>query len=252
MTAFSYTNTKLPIRDSLVEANRKTWERLANAGNWWTGTERVALAAETRTAKDCAFCKTRKDALSPNAVEGTHDTNGETAGHLPPEAIDAVHRIVTDQGRLSEVWVKNLESAGISDGHYVELVGIVVSIVSIDAFHDALGIMLEPLPSPEPGEPSHYRPPGLVDADAYCLMASPSQIGPEERDIYPPIPYIPNVLRALSTVPDAVRSLMEQSSAYYLRDLEVADTTTAGGRAITRPQMEFIAGRVSLLNECFY
>ena len=61
-----------------------------------------------------------------------------------------------------------------------------------------------------------------------------------------------NVLTAMSVVPDAVRLLRKQSKAMYLDINDVANPTTNGGRALTRPQIELIAGRVSALNDCFY
>ena len=250
MDAFRYADTVFPIRDDIVTANRKTWTRLARAGSWWTGAERIAIAAETRNARSCQLCRERKHALSPYAVQGEHDGGTETV--LSPTAIDTVHRIVTDQSRLSREWLETLVRGGLSDGHYVELLGVVVGIVSIDAFHGALGLPPEPLPEPVPGEPSAYRPSGLSTGDAWIPMLGSTPPDTAERDLFPPLPEVPNVLRALSLVPDAVRSLNELSKAYYLDVVDIADPSASGGRAISRPQIELIAARVSALNECFY
>ena len=62
-----------------------------------TGAERVAIAREVRAARRCAFCAERRAALSPTAVSGAHDA----ATDLRPAIVDAVHRVVTDPGRLS-------------------------------------------------------------------------------------------------------------------------------------------------------
>lgn len=249
MPSFEYSESALPVREDIAVANRKTWERIARPGNWWTGAQRVAIAAAVREARDCALCRKRKEELSPNAVDGKH---GGATSTLPSPATDAVHRIVTDQGRLSKAWIESLAGHGIDDGHYVELLGVVVAVVCIDAFHRALGLALEPLPAPIAGAPSRYRPSGLAVGGAWVPMVEPGKVGAAERSLYPPLPQIPNVLRAMSLVPDAVRSLHEQSGAYYLEMLDVANPSAGGGRAISRPQMELIAGRISALNECFY
>ena len=249
MDAFLYSDTTLPIRNDLVAVNRKTWDRIASAGCWWTGAERVAIATETRNARDCSFCRKRKSALSPNAVQGEHDSDHDV---LAKAAVDTVHRIVTDQSRLSADWVKGLADQGITDAHYIELLGIIVAVISIDSFHFAMGLPPEPLPEPKPGEPSSYRPCGLNAGDAWVPMLTSSTIAEAERDLFPPLPQVPNVLRALSLVPDAVRSLTEQSGVYYLAPLDIADPTQSANRAISRQQMELVAARVSLLNECFY
>ncbi len=60
----------------------------------------------------------------------------------------------------------------------------------------------------------------------------------------------PAVVRALSLVPDEVRSWQQLASAQYL-SLE-SMTAMETSRAIDRAQMELVAGRVSALNECFY
>jgi hypothetical protein len=248
---FAYSDTSFPIRADIAEANRDTWRRIARPGAWWTGAERIAIAAETRNARTCGLCAERKQALSPNAVDGRHDGDH---GVLPEAAVDAVHRIVTDQSRLSEAYVADLEAAGISDGHYVELLGVLVAVVSIDSFHRAMGLPPEPLPEPEPGDASQYRPVGLRSGEAWVPMLGPSRskIGPSEKDLFAGLPIVPNVLRAMSLVPDAVRMLKDQSRAYYLEMLDVADPSAEGNRAITREQIELVAGRVSALNECFY
>ena len=70
--AFSYTTeAPIPVRDDIPAAHRKTWERIASPGCWWTGAERVAIAAEVRAARDCALCDERKKALSPYGYSGS-------------------------------------------------------------------------------------------------------------------------------------------------------------------------------------
>ncbi len=244
---FDYFDCSLPIREDLVRANRRAWSRIGEPGTWWDGRERVAIAAEVRAAADCGFCRERKAALSPNAVDGEHDSPGD----LPEAAVDTVHRLVNDQSRLSEQWLAGVAAAGVSAEQYVELLGVTVTTVSVDQFHHALGLPLEPLPEPSPGPPSRYRPPGLVEGEAWVPMIAQRRAGKDERDLFP-VPQTPYVLRALSSVPEEVRCLAETSEAYYLPPLMTADAAADGGRSISRAQMELVAARVSLLNECFY
>jgi hypothetical protein len=60
----------------------------------------------------------------------------------------------------------------------------------------------------------------------------------------------PNIMRALSLVPDHVRVLQSESESHYVPMSEL--TNPAVGRDLDRPQMELVAARVSALNECFY
>lgn len=248
-SSFDYSAAPVPIRPDIVEAHERAWDRLRHAGNWWTGAERIEIAAATRTAFGCPLCLERKEALSPFSVQGEH-AHASTA--LPKAAVDAVHRIVTDATRLTKDWVDRLPADGITDGHYVELVGVVVAVLSIDELHRGLGIDLPPLPEPIAGEPSHDRPSGLASGTAWVPMVTHegSKNTPNE-DLYEGLPIAPNVIAAMSLVPDAVRQLQDLSEAYYVPVHQVANPTF-DGRALNRSQIELVAGRVSSLNECFY
>jgi len=248
--AFDYTRTDRiedPIRDDLVLAHRQAWDRIALPGTWWTGRERVAIAAATRAADDCALCRRRRQALSPYGETGEHD--GANRGVLPAAAIDAVHRLVTDATRLTEDWVSGLAAEGVPDTHYVELLSVVVSVRSIDGFHRAMGFAAEPLPDPRPGEPTRQRPSGLASGEAWVPMLPNGRLKGHEADLWSGP--TGNVVRAMSLVPEAVRWLKELSAAHYLSAKEMIDFTRGRG-PLSRAQTELIAGRVSSINECFY
>lgn len=245
--AFDYASLEYPVRQDIPDAHRHAWSELAAPGRWWTGAERVAIASEVRRARDCELCAKRRAAVSPFAVDGQHDC--ESA--LPESAIDAVHRLATDAARLTRSWLEKLEAAGLSDAHYVELLGVVVAVVSVDELHHALGLPLEPLPSPLPGAPSGGRPEGLASGEAWVPMLDPKRVGEPERDLFPG-GRSANVVRAMSLVPEAVRLMKNLSKAHYVALETVGNPAANAGRALSRPQIELIAGRVSALNECFY
>ena len=128
------------------------------------------------------------------------------------------------------------------------MLGVVVTVYSIDQFARGLGLAPRPLPNALPGEPERYIPQGLEIETGWIPMIGVDALGPEERDLWEPPGG--NVIRALSLVPDEVRALKDLSAAHYLTPQEMMDLTK--GRAIDRRQMELVAGRVSALNECFY
>jgi hypothetical protein len=234
----------LPVPEAIASAHRRAWDRLAAPGDWWTGAERVAIAAAVRAPRDCELCRARRVALSPSAVVGEH-TDG---GMLPVAAVEAAHRIASDPGRLTRAWYDGTIAPHLSDGAYVELVGVVTTVVDVDAFRRALGLPLEPLPAPRSGEPA--RPARVRDdIGAWVPVLAPST--PEARELFQGRSRAPNVARAMSLVPDAVVQLKELSDAHYLPMDDVIDPRKRG-RLLTRPQMELIAGRVSALNQCFY
>lgn len=240
-----YPAAQFPVRSDISAAHTRAWERLAKAGTWWTGAERVDIAREVRAAWRCALCRERKAALSPGTVPGCHDATST----LPDAVIDAVHRLTTDPGRLSKDWFDRTRAAGVSDGQYVELVGVVVTVVSVDSFCRGIGIPAHPLPDPLPGEPSRYRPSQARTENAWVPMIAARAATGAEDGLFGG-GQTGNVIRALSLVPDEVRQLRDLSAAHYLSEKRMMDL--AAGRSLSRAQMELVAGRVSALRECFY
>jgi hypothetical protein len=241
--SFQYAHAPDPIRSDLAEAHRRAWEHVGSAGTWLDAADRIAVADETRRARSCALCRERKAALSPFAVEGEHDH----AGILSAPIVDAIHRVTTDAARLTESWYRSLLDEGLTAETYVEVLGIVVSVISVDRFHHAMGLPLEDLPDPQPGEPSRVRPGGIVEGEAWVPMMNGKQAAAE---VDMPAPSAPYVIRALSLVPAELKAWQGLSAVQYLRPEQMLDF--GSGRAINRSQIELVAGRVSSLNECFY
>jgi hypothetical protein len=247
VTAFSYEHSPYPVREDLVQANRDYWQALSRPGTWWSGAQRVAIAAEVRNANRCDFCAQRREALSPYHCEGEHRSNAA----LEPLAVDAIHRIITDQSRITRSWIEENHNAGLSDAQYVELLGITVTLFSVDEFHRALGLPLEPLPEPVAGEPNHYRPQSAVPGTGFVPMIPADSNTGAEADLWPR-GRSANVLRALSLVPNALREWSAVAATQYLSAKRIVDFGAISGRHLNRMQIELIAGRVSAYNECFY
>ena len=111
----------------------------------------------------CALCRRRKEALSPAAIEGKHDSLDE----LPEIVVEVIHSVRTDPGRLSERWFRDVIAAGLSEEEYVETVSIVAHVVAIDTMARGMGFEPIALPPPQPGQPSQYRPGGAKRGDAW-------------------------------------------------------------------------------------
>ena len=140
MSPISYDAATVSVRDDFSAAHNRFWQRLAAPGTWWTGAERVAIAAEVRQARSCELCQARKKALTPAAVQGEHDH----LGALPTPAVDVIHRVVTDQNRLSRKWFDGIMAAGLEAEQYVEIIGTIVAMVSIDSFCRGIGSTAQP------------------------------------------------------------------------------------------------------------
>lgn len=245
--AFDYKDCPYPVRDDLPAAFRVYWHKLARPGNWWTGAERIAIAEESRAAATCSFCLAHKDALSPYTMEGSH----EDCGRLEAKAVDAIHRVITDQSRITTSYVAANHDSGLSEEKFVELLGITVCVLSIDEFNRGLGLPLEPLPVPEPGDPNQYRPARTEHATGYVAMIPADGATGAEADLWP-ADVSANVLRALSLVPDAVRDWLALGNVEYLSMQGMSVFRGPNGRSIDRMQIELVAARVSSYHECFY
>lgn len=246
MDTITYDSAPYAIRDDLAAAHEQAWTWLAAPGTWLTGAQHVAVAAEIRQAHKCKLCDERKAALSPYSVTGEHDHTGE----LTPAQVEAIHRIATDPGRLTETWLQGLFNDGLEEGTYVEIAGICAMVEMVDAFARGLGVPEFTLPAPQGGAPTPYRPPNAKKDVAWVALVDPQDVVESDGALYPS-PRRAFVQMALSSVPDSKRAYWSLAEAHYLPGHQMGDWATEF-RAISRPQIEILAARVSSLHGCFY
>lgn len=247
MSKIDYSNAPYAIRQDFEDGHNRYWERLAQSGSWLTAKEKVDVARELRQARNCKLCKERKTALSPYQVEGAH----ETVTLLPDTIVELIHRVATDPGRLTKTWFDGLIQQGLSVEKYIEVLGTLVCMMSIDEFCRGLGMPLNELPEPQAGDPDNYRPDNLTDnAGAWVPMLKEHINSGPEADLWETD--TGNVVRALSLVPNQVRYMLDLLNVHYLSDEQYWDVTESPKGTLTRAQMEIVASRVSALNGCFY
>jgi hypothetical protein len=246
MNEISYSNSPYPVREDFAASHNRYWKRLAAPGCWLTGKQRVDVAKEVRQAQQCSICRRRKEALSPYQVDGAHDV----VTTLPEVMVEVIHRVITDPGRLTKTWFDGIIQQGLSEEQYIEIIGTLVFVFSIDEFCRGLDIPLNELPEPVDGEPSGYRPANLSDQGAWVsLIPNIIDTGPESDLWQGRTGY---VIRALSLVPDEVRTLRDLLNSHYLDTDTIWDVSSPRRGTLTRTQMEAVAARVSALNGCFY
>ncbi len=248
MGTLAFDVATVPVREDIQAALPRVWSRIGQPGTWLGAEQRVAIAAETRHARDCGVCAEIKDALSPYMVSGEHDHMGA----LPEVWIDIIHRIVADPGRLAKHWYDQQVPAGVSAGEYVELVGVVVCTVGIDTFCRGVGIDAPALPAAEAGDPVAETPEHLNRELAWVPTLDPHHDGPLQKEFYPGgPPSAANIRRALTCVPETARNFWDMATTLYMNGMQMRDFDTEY-RAISHAQIELVAGRVSSLNQCVY
>ena len=144
MNEISYSKSQYPVREDFAASHNRYWKRLAAPGSWLTGTQRVDVAKEVRQAQQCSLCRRRKEALSPYQVDGAHDV----VSALPDVMVEVIHRVTTDPGRLTKTWFDGIKEQGLGEEAYVEIIGTLVFVFSIDEFCRGLDIPLNELPRP--------------------------------------------------------------------------------------------------------
>lgn len=249
MTALApdYADAPLPVRADLATEHARVWRSLAAPGTWLDGSQRVAVAAETRIAPACPTCKAAADALAPLPSGTLHAVTNDV---LPPLWIEVIHRVRNDASRLTDRWYSSLLGRGMDPGEYIEIVSVLAHVVAVDTFTDALGWPRHALPKPLTGEPSRTLPPGAKPGLGRVPTVAPEDVSQGEADLYEGLSGA-NIHRALSLVPAEVWSFFALDAVMYLPDRQLRDFEHEF-RAIDHAQIELVAARVSALNECYY
>ncbi len=138
--------------------------------------------------------------------------------------------------RPSEVSHRLVRSAAevAGDPAAVEVVSLTAMLAAIDGLHRGLGIDPAPLPTPQPGPPTGDVTPNVRHRRGHVPMPPGS---------------IPHALDLLPGVGAYFRSMF---GALYMTLDEMASPTFARRPGLDRAQMELVATRTSLVNECFY
>lgn len=116
----------------------------------------------------------------------------------------------------------------------VEAVSLVSMLAAVDSTHSALGAELEPLPDPLPGEPS-----GIIAS------------GLRKRRTHIPMPRT-SITVALELLPVENEAYAAACGPHYMTFAEMASPLFGRSPGLNRAQLETIASRTSLFQECFY
>jgi hypothetical protein len=220
------------VRPDLLDAHRRAWDALGWPGTWWTGAQRVELAATALRALTAS--EPLPPWTAPSMVRGCVPADPVA----PLAAHDAIYRVAAHAATLTESWYDGMCSE-FGDVAYVELVAIACTVAAVVAFRRAAGLGPWELPSTEPGEPSHELPDHLVS----CGLNWVRVVAPADEKAA--------VVQAFTSVPAENERLWMLAAAQYIPHLEMVDPKWNRG-TLSRPQMELVAARISQLRECFY
>lgn len=227
-----YADAPVTVRSDLDTAHADTLASWSRPGNAWTGAQRLAIVAEVRAARAA-------EPTPPPWAPVAADRRRAMAQALPDIAVDVTWRLTNHPGTLTADWYDSVIAADLSPLRYVELVSLVASACSLDVFAEAIGADARALPGPVDGEPDHRALDAAVDTHWVPTAVSTGAVGAM-------------VTRSLTLSPVATETWARLSNAQYVPpDALLGDLSYTRG-ALDRSQVEFLAARTSLRNECFY
>ncbi len=241
-----YQDVDLPVREALIDVHEKTLSSFARPGQCWTGAQRAALVAEARHAR-CNAGLQPQEQHTP-LVE-------RTMIDLPDAARKVARHVAVAVNDLTQGFVADALAAGLSEEEYVETIGVVSRLTSVDIFARGIGAQIPPIPTVQEGPPSCARPSHACDEGAWLpTVPGGRRGGADALAIYASeTPQAaPFIYRALSLVPQEARGLIALGDVQYLPLASFMDLDFSFEPSITRPQYELVAARVSAFNECFY
>lgn len=199
-----------------ADAVVRAWSQLNGAGPTLRSSERQAVIFDARRA--WAGVK------EPNA---DHGLLGEAA-----------HWVAVDAEGISLDLIASLEARGLDRLRYLEVVGVVARLSNIDWYVRAIGAETLPLPF------SDVPLPDAVDATG--------NVHPEARitDSWVPMLDLASAPRTLDALPDEGDALRDLHEPMYIDMADIVNWSVSD--ELTRSQIEYLAARVSYLNECFY
>ena len=154
-----------------------------------------------------------------------------TIGQTPIESL--ARTLYSDPGSVDRSMV-NASNADSGEAGTVEAVSLISMLAAVDGTHRALGVELEPLPEPLSGETTQKV-----------------AVGIERRQSHVPMPRN-SITVALDLLPTEGAAYAAMCGPQYMLFAEMVDPMFERSPGLNRAQLETIASRTSLLNECFY
>lgn len=237
-----YSDSELPVRPALEAVHAATLASFVGAGSWYSGAERCEIVMEARRAR-CEAGLQEDGALAPHYAD------------INATARRVAAKVATSVEDLSRDFMEEAIAQGLSIDEYVEVVGVVSRAVNLDVFARGLGLPVRQLPSPQSGVPARTRPATARDEGAWVpTVPGGSRGGDDAQRIYGSADpqAAPFIYRALSLCPDEAAGLVALGAAQYLEIKDFMDLEFTYEPALSRPQYELLAARVSALHQCFY
>ena len=237
-----YSESRYPVSDDIESLHSGELESFARVGTWGSAGQRTAIAATARIAQ-----------CEQGLQDSVDDEKLATASHLPDAAARLARAVAIDSPSIDRAYCREIQSEGVSEGAYVEIVALVSRSSNLDVFARGIGLsprkLLEPM---DDSAPSFKRPSEAVDEGFFtATVPNAPQGGALAESLYGKSP-AGNILRAVSGVPDEARRVITLVGQQYFGPEHFLDFDARLNHALSRAQIELVATKVSEHNQCFY
>ena len=237
-----YADSEFPISAETDTLHRDELASFSKNGTWGTAAQRIAIVAEARKAR---------------SEVGIQESIGDEVlaeNTTLPDAARRVAREVAVGGiGIDRAFCEQVQAEGVTEGAYVEIVGLVARLAHLDVFARGIGVPSRAFSEPEEDRTPSFARPSEAKQEGFFTASIPSapEGGELAISLFGPEP-APNILRSLSLVPEEARRLNNVANEEYFSLETIFDMTFSSHEALSRPQIELVAARVSALNQCFY
>lgn len=237
-----YADSNYPVPPDIDALHSEEIDSFAAPGTWGSAAQRTAIAATVRAAR---------------AEAGIQESIGDEAlcdaVDLPAPAKRLAREVALGGINVDREYCQQVQAEGVTEGAYVEIVGVASRLVNLDVFARGLGVPARALKAPvENGTPTFERPDDVADEGFFTASVPNLPHGGETaKALYGDEP-AGNILRTLSLVPSEAKLLIRLVGQQYLRGQPIMNFDWGWDGALTRAQIEIVATKISAHNQCFY
>ena len=237
-----YADSAFPVSAATTSLHTDELQSYARPGTWGTASQRTAIAAEARKAR-----------VAAGVQESIGDEHLVDSAELPDAARQLARDVALGGINIDRAYCAATQAAGVTEGAYVEIVGLVARLAHLDVFARGIGIPARALGEPVDDHAPTFARPSVAKNEGFFTATVPNAPAGGElaKSLYGKHEAA-NILRSLSLVPDEARRLNRVIDQEYYSMETIFDLTHSSHEALSRPQIELVAARVSALNQCFY
>lgn len=237
-----YADSVFPVSAETAALHADELQSYATPGTWGTAAERTAIAAEARKAR-----------VDAGVQESIGDEHLADCAALPTAARQLARDVALGGTTITREYCADVQATGVTEGAYVEIVGLVARLAHLDVFARGIGVPARALGTPVDDAPPTFERPAVATNEGFFTATVPNApAGGEVAESLYGGSEAANILRSLSLVPDEARRLIRMMAREYFSMETIFDLKFSSHEALSRPQIELVAARVSALNQCFY